>query len=93
MEHIDNKEKEECECHHHGHHHEHGHHEHHHEHGHHHGHGHEHEHEEEEMKPWRPALSFILLIAGILLGHFQIDWFSNEYIQLIWYIAAFLPVG
>ena len=93
MEHIDNKEKEECECHHHGHHHEHGHHEHHHEHGHHHGHGHEHEHEEEEMKPWRPALSFILLIAGILLGHFQINWFSNEYIQLIWYIAAFLPVG
>lgn len=40
-----------------------------------------------------PAISFIMLITGILMSHFNAGWFGNDYVRLAWYVAAFLPVG
>ncbi|MCQ2218985.1 MAG: cadmium-translocating P-type ATPase [Paludibacteraceae bacterium] len=80
----------ECACHKHEHKHEH-----HHEHEPHHKHEHEHEHHhgEEEGDLRYAAISFVLLASGLLLGHFEFDWFQNNWVQLIWFIVAFLPVG
>lgn len=39
-----------------------------------------------------PILSFILLVAGLILGHTGESWFSPA-VKLVWYLAAFLPVG
>lgn len=54
------------------------------------GHGHN-----KEEKRWEIALSilsFILLVAGLILGHTGQDWFSPA-VRLVWYLTAFLPVG
>lgn len=54
------------------------------------GHGHN-----KEEKRWEIALSilsFILLVAGLILGHTGQDWFSPS-VRLVWYLTAFLPVG
>jgi Cd2+/Zn2+-exporting ATPase len=63
------------------------------------GHDHDHEHSHDtEGKPvfqmFLPAiLSFTLLLAGIALDHYiKNDWFSG-WIRLVWYLAAYLPVG
>lgn len=40
-----------------------------------------------------PAISFILLISGIILNHISPAWFMNPVVNLIWFVAAFLPVG
>ncbi len=40
-----------------------------------------------------PAVSFILLFAGIVMNHSGVEWFSNHIINLLWFIIAFLPVG
>lgn len=41
-----------------------------------------------------PAISFLMLIAGILMSHFRFPPFAySEYIELAWYILAVLPVG
>lgn len=40
-----------------------------------------------------PAISFLLLFAGIIMDHTGVEWFSNHIINLLWFIAAFLPVG
>jgi Cd2+/Zn2+-exporting ATPase len=63
------------------------------------GHDHDHEHSHDtEGKPvfqmFLPAiLSFTLLLAGIALDYYiKNNWFSG-WIRLVWYLAAYLPVG
>lgn len=53
---------------------------------------------EEDGKGWvqffAPACSLILLIAGVMLSHLHAQFFvEHPYIELLWYIVAFLPVG
>ena len=42
---------------------------------------------------WKAGLSFILLISGIIMNALDFSFFHKEYIALIWYIVAYLPVG
>ena len=42
---------------------------------------------------WKAGLSFILLISGIIMNALDFSFFYKEYIALIWYIVAYLPVG
>lgn len=62
-----------------------------------HGHSHEYSHEhgsESDISAWiAPAISFILLIAGLVMSHYNVGFFENRTIELCWYIVAFLPVG
>lgn len=58
--------------------------------------GHEHGSEESaaSWKVYLPAiLSFVLLITGIALDEYFKPDFFKEYIRLIWYVCAYLPVG
>ena len=41
----------------------------------------------------RAAVSFIMLIVGILLSAFNITFFENQWVRLAWYIIAYFPVG
>lgn len=42
----------------------------------------------------RPAISFIMLIAGLLMSHFDFAPFVvNRWVEFTWYLIAFLPVG
>ncbi len=46
------------------------------------------------IKEWLPQLTaFLLLSIGLLLNHLQCQWFLLSWVNLIWYMAAFLPVG
>lgn len=64
-----------------------------------HSHEHSHEHGHEHggasgARAWiMPGISFVLMIAGILMSHFHAAWFENHTVELLWYVAAFLPVG
>lgn len=41
-----------------------------------------------------PLVSLFMLIAGVIMGHVGVYWFvENKWIELLWYIVAFLPVG
>lgn len=69
-------------------------------HGHSHSHhGHTHGHSAGESNHgWRrwivPALSLLLLVAGMMMSHFSYAPFvDNGWVRLAWYIAAFIPVG
>lgn len=42
---------------------------------------------------WKAGLSFILLISGIIMNALGSFFFHKEYVALIWYIVAYLPVG
>jgi len=42
---------------------------------------------------WKTGLSFILLISGIIMNALDFSFFHKEYVVLIWYIVAYLPVG
>lgn len=42
---------------------------------------------------WKAGLSFILLISGIIMNALDSSFFHKEYVALIWYIVAYLPVG
>lgn len=57
--------------------------------------GHNHEHEEESAwKEYLPAIiSFIVLMSGIVLDNFLKPEFFKNYVRLIWYIVAYVPVG
>lgn len=45
-------------------------------------------------KPYFPAIiSFVMLIIGIALDSYFKPHFFTEYVRLIWYIIAYLPVG
>lgn len=83
------------------HHHNHGHdHEHEHNPGHDHNHGHNHEHahnHEHGAEGWKafiaPAISFAMLIAGVMMSYFHFSLFNYQGVELAWYLCAFLPVG
>lgn len=67
-------------------------HEHNHSHGDHH-HGHEHHHHGGAGAFLAPAFSLVMLIAGVLMSHFNVGFFSADAVEYAWYIVAFLPVG
>ena len=56
------------------------------------GHGQEHDHEE-EMSWWKPALSLVLLVVGIIMNATGAQWFQNQWVQFIWFAVAWLPTG
>lgn len=66
-------------------------------HGHDHGcgcHSHDHNHAHGAKAFIAPAISFAMLIAGILTKHFAPAVFAaNEWVEPVWYFLAFLPVG
>ena len=40
------------------------------------------------------GVSLVMLIAGILMSHFEVAFFAaHPVVELVWYIVAFLPVG
>lgn len=41
----------------------------------------------------RAVVSFILLFSGIAFSAFNLVFFENNYIRIIWYLAAYIPVG
>lgn len=60
--------------------------------------GHNHDHEGGAARgPWReylPAiLSFVLLLGGIALDEYVQPAFWKGWVRLVWYLAAYLPVG
>ena len=50
-------------------------------------------HHEEETRWWQPTLSGMLLAAGMAFTWMGCEWFSQCWVQLVWYVAAYLPVG
>lgn len=56
---------------------------------------HTHEHEETNMKAAiiRAVISFALLVAGLLFSAFKVQFFDNRWVELAWYLAAYLPVA
>ena len=56
---------------------------------------HDHDHESESVwKEYAPALiSFVLLMTGLVFDYFIKPTFFQNYIRLVWYIAAYIPVG
>jgi Cd2+/Zn2+-exporting ATPase len=62
------------------------------------GHDHAHDHAEGEASAaWReylPAIiSLVLLLSGIVLGEYVQPAFFSGWVRLLWYLAAYLPVG
>ncbi|MBN8693108.1 MAG: heavy metal translocating P-type ATPase [Bacteroidia bacterium] len=57
--------------------------------------GHNHDHEEESAwKEYLPAIiSFVVLMSGIILDNFIKPDFFKNYVRLVWYIVAYIPVG
>ncbi|MES2836486.1 MAG: heavy metal translocating P-type ATPase [Bacteroidota bacterium] len=59
--------------------------------------GHDHSHESENESVWKeylPAIiSFVLLVTGLVFDYFIKPTFFQNYIRLIWYIVAYIPVG
>ncbi|PQL94937.1 heavy metal translocating P-type ATPase [Apibacter adventoris] len=46
------------------------------------------------LKLFLPAIiSFILLIAAIILDYFDVSFFHLKWIKLVWYLIAYFPVG
>lgn len=46
------------------------------------------------IKTYIPILfSLILLVSGIIMDHFETNWFVKPEVRLSWYIIAFLPVS
>ena len=41
----------------------------------------------------RPAVSLALLASGIIMAAAGTTWFASPVVRLVWYLAAFLPVG
>lgn len=64
---------------------------------HHHGHNHccGHDTAEESIKPAviRCVICFIMLVAGIVMNHLETVWFMNFWVNLGWFVVAFLLVG
>ncbi len=55
---------------------------------------HDHDHgESSALKTYFPAIfSLVLLLTGIALDYFKVDFFTN-YIRIAWYVLAYLPVS
>ncbi|WP_299276601.1 heavy metal translocating P-type ATPase [uncultured Psychroserpens sp.] len=61
--------------------------------GHSHDDGHNHGGSSSDFKTYIPAIvSFIMLVAGIALDYFNVTFFK-DWIRIIWYCIAYLPVG
>ena len=61
------------------------------------GHDHEHEHESSEGAAWKQylplSISLVMLLLGITFDNYvKADFFTN-YVRLVWYVIAYLPVG
>jgi len=41
----------------------------------------------------RAGVSFAMLIVGIIASAMDAGWFANQWVQLTWYIIAYIPVG
>ena len=41
----------------------------------------------------RAAISFVMLIAGIIFSAVGVSFFADKWVQLAWYIIAYIPVG
>lgn len=55
--------------------------------------GHSHGTEKSGFKTYLPAIfSFIMLIAGIAMDYFDVEFFK-DWIRIVWYSVAYLPVG
>ncbi|MBC7777345.1 MAG: HAD-IC family P-type ATPase, partial [Phycisphaerae bacterium] len=61
------------------------------------GHDHAHDHNGELHAAWReylPAIiSLVLLLAGIMLDAYVRPAFFKDWVRIVWYVAAYLPVG
>jgi len=59
--------------------------------------GHDHEHAGEHHAVWReylPAIiSFLLLLTGIALDEYVQPAFFSDWVRIVWYVVAYLPVG
>lgn len=42
---------------------------------------------------WRPLLSLAMILLGSGINAMNVQLFQNEYISLVWYILAYIPVG
>lgn len=49
--------------------------------------------EEKEMSWWKPAMSLVLLFAGIAMSAMDVQWFQNQWVRLAWYAVAWIPTG
>ncbi len=58
-------------------------------------HSNDHRNTSNRLRPYiAPAISFVMLIAGVLMSHFNFSPFTSaKWIEYIWYVSAFLPVG
>ena len=61
------------------------------------GHDHDHDHDHGAhgggFKTYIPGIfSFVMLVSGIALDYFEVDFFQ-DHVRLVWYIVAYLPVG
>ena len=45
------------------------------------------------MSWWKPAVSIVLLITGIILSHQEISWFQDGWVRFAWFAVAWLPTG
>lgn len=41
----------------------------------------------------RPAVSLIMLVAGLAMEFLDTSWFADSRLRLLWYVVTFLPVG
>jgi Cd2+/Zn2+-exporting ATPase len=62
-----------------------------------HEHHHDHNHSHGSELPWKPylpcILSFILLLVGLVFDHYIKPGFFHGTTRLLWFLAAYLPVG
>ena len=42
---------------------------------------------------WAPAVSFLLLVVGMVWRYREIGWFADPWIEASWFLLSFLPVG
>lgn len=55
---------------------------------------HAHSQEKHHISPYLlPAISFVMLIAGIYMQQTEAEMFRKELVRFIWYLLAYLPVG
>ena len=55
---------------------------------------HAHSQEKHHTSPYLlPAISFVMLLAGIYMQQTEVEMFRKELVRFIWYLLAYLPVG
>lgn len=57
-------------------------------------HSHGHSEKQHHFPPYLlPAVSFVMLLAGIYMQQTKVELFSKEIVRFVWYLLAYLPVG